>query len=93
MNDIGDETTSPADKCYCPTPDTCPRKGLMDLSKCGMPVVASLPHFLETDPSVFQNIRGLNPKKENHSLVLLFETVSYCYSPGLTGLKGGKYRK
>lgn len=76
IDDVGDMATSPKDMCFCPTPDTCPKKGLMDLSKCGNPVVASLPHFYGCDPSVFQNIKGLHPKKENHSIIIFFETVS-----------------
>ena len=31
---LGDMSTRPDEKCYCPTPDTCLKRGLFDLTKC-----------------------------------------------------------
>lgn len=31
---LGDMSTTPEEKCYCPTPDSCLKKGAFDLSKC-----------------------------------------------------------
>lgn len=77
VTNLGDMSSNPAEKCYCPTPDTCLKKGLMDLSKCGAPVVASMPHFFETDPTVAQGVRGLHPREEDHAISILFESVSF----------------
>lgn len=63
-------------KCFCPTPDTCLKKGLMDITKCsGNPVVASLPHFYLTDESYLQKVKGLHPEEEKHSIEVLLESV------------------
>lgn len=32
--DFGDMSTNPKEKCFCPTPDTCLKKGAMDLFPC-----------------------------------------------------------
>lgn len=76
--DLGDQQNDPSEKCYCPTPKTCLKKGLYDLTRCmGVPIIASLPHFLKTDESLLDGVDGLNPNETIHSLALLFERVSY----------------
>lgn len=76
IDDLIDPSKNTGEKCFCPTPETCLKKGLMDLTKCGTPVVASLPHFYKTDPSVLESVRGLHPREEDHGISILFETVS-----------------
>ncbi|KAL3265255.1 hypothetical protein HHI36_009469 [Cryptolaemus montrouzieri] len=65
------------EKCFCPTNDTCLKKGLMDLFKCiGVPIYVSLPHFYDSDESYLRTVKGLNPNKEKHSIEILFEHMT-----------------
>ncbi|CAG9836249.1 unnamed protein product [Diabrotica balteata] len=64
---LGDQQNNSADKCYCPEPRPCLKKGTFELSKCiGAPIIASLPHFLEADESLLTQVKGLNPVHEDH---------------------------
>nr|AVM18969.1 sensory neuron membrane protein 1 [Holotrichia parallela] len=74
--DFGDQTNNPEDKCYCPSPEECMKKGVMDLRKCSGPVVASMPHFYNCDPSYANGVKGVYPDKDKHELYLLFETTT-----------------
>nr|QJX59445.1 sensory neuron membrane protein [Dioryctria abietella] len=74
---IGDFANDPELVCFCDSPDTCPPKGLMDLMKCmGAPMLASLPHYLDSDPVLLQNVKGLHPDPEEHSIKIDFEPIS-----------------
>lgn len=72
---LGDMSANEDEKCYCPTPDTCMSKGLMDLAKCGQPVIASLPHFYDTNGEYVRQVKGMRPSAEQHSIEILFEGV------------------
>lgn len=75
---LGDMSANKEDKCYCYTPDTCLKKGLMDLYKCGgIPIYISMPHFYDSDKSYLEGIEGLNPNQEDHEISILFEQVRY----------------
>lgn len=60
-----------------PPHNGCSRKGTMDLFQCvGSPLVASMPHFYDAEPSLLRGIAsGLNPNKEEHAIYLDFEIV------------------
>lgn len=74
---IGDFANDPELKCFCDTPDTCPPKGIMDLFKCiKAPMYASMPHFLDSDPEILKNVKGLNPDVNQHGIQIDFEPVS-----------------
>ncbi|CAH0560924.1 unnamed protein product [Brassicogethes aeneus] len=74
---LGDSSTNANEKCYCTTPETCLKKGLMDLFKCtGVPIYASLPHFLDADKSYLDGVQGLSPDAEIHQIKILFETTT-----------------
>nr|QHN69207.1 sensory neuron membrane protein 1 [Sirex noctilio] len=74
---LGDMSTHPEEKCFCPTPDTCLKKGVYDLSKCvGVPIIASLPHLYLADPSYLETVRGLQPVQEDHEIFLDFEPMT-----------------
>lgn len=76
VSNLGDLGNEPKSQCFCDTPTTCPKKGLMDLTKClKAPLVASLPHFLFTDPSIQDSVTGLFPDEEKHGIDLDFEPV------------------
>ncbi|CAK9811126.1 Sensory neuron membrane protein 1 [Anthophora plagiata] len=75
--DLGDMSTNPMEKCFCPTPDTCLSKNLMDLMKCvGAPLTASLPHLLGSDEKYRQLVDGLHPNEEEHAICMDFEPMT-----------------
>ncbi|XP_017795434.1 PREDICTED: sensory neuron membrane protein 1-like [Habropoda laboriosa] len=75
--DLGDMSTNPMEKCFCPTPDTCLTKNLMDLFKCvGAPLIASLPHLLGSDEKYRQLVDGLHPNEEDHGISMDFEPLT-----------------
>ncbi|XP_045479908.1 sensory neuron membrane protein 1-like isoform X2 [Harmonia axyridis] len=72
--DLGDQQNDPDEKCYCPTPKTCLKTGLYDLSKCmGVPIIASLPHFLKADESLLEGVEGVHPNNSAHVISIIFE--------------------
>lgn len=62
--------------CFC-TDGECPLKGTMDLYPCvGTPLLASMPHFYNADPSLLDKIEsGLSPDKSKHEIYMDMETV------------------
>ncbi|KAF7268328.1 hypothetical protein GWI33_018522 [Rhynchophorus ferrugineus] len=74
---LGDQSKNPDEKCYCTTPDTCLKKGLMDLLKCSqVPIYVSLPHFYDSHESYLKGVKGLSPDKEKHGIKILFELMT-----------------
>nr|QIJ45702.1 sensory neuron membrane protein [Glyphodes pyloalis] len=74
---IGDFANEPDKQCFCDTPETCPPKGFMDLTKClKAPMFASLPHFLDCDPEQQKQVKGLNPDVNEHGIEIDFEPIS-----------------
>nr|ALR72543.1 sensory neuron membrane protein SNMP1b [Colaphellus bowringi] len=74
---LADMQNNEEDKCYCPTPKTCLRKGVFDLSKCmGVPILATLPHFLEADEIYLQQVKGLNPILDKHIIRIQLEPMT-----------------
>lgn len=64
-------------KCFCRDEDTCPPRGTIDLFRCGgLPMIASLPHFLSAEQLLAGIESGLNPDKEKHGIQMLVELVS-----------------
>ncbi|XP_073981559.1 sensory neuron membrane protein 1-like isoform X2 [Rhodnius prolixus] len=74
---LGDMSANEDEKCFCPTPSTCLKKGAFDITKCvGAPIILTLPHFYEADPSYLEEVDGLHPNKENHQIFLNFEPIT-----------------
>lgn len=76
--DFGDVRKDPKLHCYClDPPDDCPRPGTMNLYQCvGAPIVISMPHFYNADPSLLTKIAsGMNPNETEHKVYLDFEIV------------------
>ncbi|XP_050300236.1 sensory neuron membrane protein 1-like [Anthonomus grandis grandis] len=74
---LGDQSTNAEEKCYCPSEDICLKKGVFDMTKCmGVPLYATLPHFLYTDESYIEQLTGLRPDPSKHSLGVLFEPMT-----------------
>lgn len=62
--DLGDMSTNPMEKCFCPTPETCLGKNLYDMTKClGVPIIGSLPHFYQSEEKYLQMVDGLHPNQ------------------------------
>ncbi|CAG4997164.1 unnamed protein product [Parnassius apollo] len=77
ITNIGDYANDPELQCYCDSLETCPPKGLMDLSKCiGAPMYVSLPHFLDCDPKLLEGVKGLNPDVSEHEIAIDFEPIT-----------------
>jgi hypothetical protein len=71
-------SSNPEEKCFCPKPDSCLPKGVMDLTKCmKVPIYCTLPHFLNADEQLLEQVEGLHPDKDKHIIQLYFEPVSY----------------
>lgn len=78
---LGDMEHNDEDKCYCENPNSCLKKGVLDLSKClGAPLFATLPHFLFTDEMYLDQVDGLHPSMEKHVIEVLLEPVSLLYN-------------
>ncbi|KAJ2951447.1 hypothetical protein O0L34_g13600 [Tuta absoluta] len=74
---IGDLANDPEVNCFCEAPDKCPPKGVMDAYKClKAPMYASLPHYLDSDPALLKNVKGLNPDANEHGIEIDFEPIS-----------------
>ncbi|KAK9307566.1 hypothetical protein QLX08_002177 [Tetragonisca angustula] len=75
--DLGDMSTNPAEKCFCPTRKTCLTKNLFDVSKCiDIPIIVSLPHFLGSDEKYLKMVDGLHPNDEDHAIHMDFEPTT-----------------
>lgn len=63
---------------YCRESGSCPIQGTLDLFNCiGVPVIATLPHFLDTHPSLMENIQsGLQPNRRAHEIFASIDLVS-----------------
>ncbi|XP_018057656.1 PREDICTED: scavenger receptor class B member 1-like [Atta colombica] len=69
---------NPDNECFCHKMKTCLKKGLINLTPCyyNIPSAVSLPHFLDADPSLLENVEGLKPDREKHkSYLVLQQTV------------------
>nr|XP_015834960.1 PREDICTED: sensory neuron membrane protein 1-like isoform X3 [Tribolium castaneum] len=75
--DLGDMSSNPAEKCFCPAPEKCLPKGVMDLTKCmKVPLYCTLPHFLRADEKLLQQVEGLSPELERHIIKIYFEPLT-----------------
>ena len=80
---IGDERTFdngqivPENACFCT--GECNPSGARNISLCryGMPAFVSLPHFYGADPSYTENITGMNPDFEKHTIRFKLQPVSF----------------
>ncbi|KAJ8687761.1 hypothetical protein QAD02_023555, partial [Eretmocerus hayati] len=70
--DLGtDPEANPRHKCYCAAPDNCMKKGAYDAFKCmGLPLVVTNPHFYNADPEFLEQVEGLNPNPELHTVAI-----------------------
>ncbi|GAB0093081.1 scavenger receptor class B member 1 [Sergentomyia squamirostris] len=64
----------PDSECYCRN-KKCLKQGLGDISPCyyNIPLAVSLPHFLNSDPSLLERVEGMSPDKEKHDSILAIQ--------------------
>ena len=62
-------------KCFCQTDNTCPLKGVSNISACyfDAPVFVSFPHFLHGSNQLVQAFKGLNPDEQKHKFYMDYE--------------------
>lgn len=73
---LGDISSDPNLHCLCKDPDNCPVQGTFDLFPCmGAPLVATLPHFYDSNTIVIHSISILI---EMYSIFFCF-SASICY--------------
>ncbi|XP_078581893.1 lysosome membrane protein 2-like isoform X2 [Branchiostoma floridae x Branchiostoma japonicum] len=67
---------NPDNRCFCL--GKCLQDGLMDGRPChqGAPIVLSLPHFYQGDPSLLDTVWGLQPDKLKHQTFLDVEPTT-----------------
>lgn len=58
--------------------------------KQGAPILMSMPHFMNADPTFAQNVEGMNPDPEKHTFIMDHEPVRNIQ---LISLKHIKMRK
>lgn len=76
--------TNPESACFCTEEDEekaekyCTLDGVIDISACqnGIPLIISLPHFLNADKRITSRIEGLMPDAAKHRPELHVEPVS-----------------
>jgi hypothetical protein len=80
-HDSSDNTDDDSDivnigNCYCN--GECMPFGLLNMSSCryGAPVFVSLPHFYKADPSMLDQVEGLNPNGGDYNFSITLEPVS-----------------
>lgn len=63
--------------CFCREPNKCPLKGTMDVMPCvKVPITISLPHFLNSHPSLITNVAsGLHPDEKKHEFFMSLDLV------------------
>ncbi|XP_065358409.1 scavenger receptor class B member 1 isoform X1 [Calliphora vicina] len=76
-NALDNGRINPENKCYCRN-GYCQPIGLVDVTDCyyGFPISLSLPHFMDADPGLQENITGLIPNKEKHSSEFIVQPES-----------------
>ncbi|XP_029040309.1 scavenger receptor class B member 1 [Osmia bicornis bicornis] len=65
---------NPINECYCRN-RKCLKRGLSDMTPCyySIPAAMSMPHFLDADPSLLENVIGLHPDPEIHSAKIILQ--------------------
>jgi len=72
-------TYNPDNIGFCGKDNKCFANGVQNISKCytGASAFISLPHFLNAEPGVFENmIDGLKPEESLHDFILHFEPTT-----------------
>lgn len=79
MNVFDTPESNPDNDCYCMVDEgnSCGRQGLFNISACkfGAPMAISWPHFLYGDPTLLEDVEGLNPNPNLHEFYIDFQPV------------------
>ncbi|KAK2581278.1 hypothetical protein KPH14_008068 [Odynerus spinipes] len=62
--------------CYCN--GECTPTGLINITSCryGAPAFVSLPHFYKADPTLREQVVGMNPNEEDHNFYITLEPTT-----------------
>ena len=62
-------------KCFCQSDQTCPVKGVSNISSCffDAPVFISFPHFLHGSDELVNAFKGLHPDEEKNQFYMDYE--------------------
>lgn len=67
--------------CECDSYNGCMLRGTLDMYPCvDVFVLASLPHFYLTEPSILNTLDGMNPKEHLHKGGIYFDLVMRQFS-------------
>ncbi|XP_043287176.1 scavenger receptor class B member 1 [Venturia canescens] len=74
-NFLDQPDVNPENECYCRKMKTCLKRGLSDLTPCyyNIPAAVSLPHFLDADPSLLEDVDGLHPDETKHRTNIILQ--------------------
>ncbi|XP_076163556.1 scavenger receptor class B member 1 [Ptiloglossa arizonensis] len=66
---------NPDNECFCKKNTQCLKRGLSDMTPCyyTIPAAMSMPHFLNADPSLLDDVEGLCPDPEKHSSKIILQ--------------------
>ena len=69
-------TLDPANSCFCD--GDCSPSGVLNLTACrfGAPGFVSFPHFHLADPFYTEQVSGMEPDPDRHTLYITLEPVS-----------------
>ncbi|KAM7351909.1 scavenger receptor class B member 1 isoform 2-T2 [Cochliomyia hominivorax] len=76
-NALDNGRINPENKCFC-RHGYCQPSGLIDVTDCyyGFPISLSLPHFMDGDVGLQENVTGLSPDPEKHSSEFIVQPES-----------------
>ncbi|KAJ6637985.1 Scavenger receptor class B member 1 [Pseudolycoriella hygida] len=73
-NAFDSEIDDPSSSCFCSN-GKCLKKGLGNITPCyyNIPTAVSYPHFYRSDPSLLNEVDGLEPNAERHSSEIILQ--------------------
>ncbi|XP_029174176.1 sensory neuron membrane protein 1-like [Nylanderia fulva] len=75
--DLGDPSIDENITCFCSNTEGCMPKNVFNAGPCmSVPIIISLPHFLNSDPRYLEMIDGINPDPEKHRMAFDFEILT-----------------
>ncbi|KAG4067259.1 hypothetical protein HA402_000250, partial [Bradysia odoriphaga] len=73
-NAFDSDVIDPSSSCFCPK-GKCLRKGLGNITPCyyNIPAAVSYPHFYRSDPTLLDEVDGLQPNAEKHGSEIVLQ--------------------
>lgn len=86
--DLGDMSTDPDLKCFCPTNDTCLKRGAFDVTKCTGSLSHYIPLFTYTSTSPSEVPKQFFSQLSGAPLILTLPHCYDCHVDYLNGVNG-----